>query len=763
MRILYVCRLYSGFEDSIKDGVWKPKGAPTIAHMIEHLDASENHDLQIILTQKGTQDDIYPKHNKIEGIHSPVTILQGSAALPEFLWKFRDKLSEIDQFCRVFWAYRKFKPDIVYCDRGNIFSAALLARFTNARVVWRVMGVLQIMHNAAEEKTFRAGFSRWLWRSPFASVICTIDGSDGEPWLKKCLGENVPYSMLLNGIDKDLQPDASLTLPADTTKVLFVGRLEPMKGTHEFIEAFSIAAKTHPHLHAVIVGDGSLSESMKAQIQQAGLANRVTFTGSLTAAQLKYVRQNCDFYVSLNTHGNLTNVNLEALSDGLPTIIPASDPAHGIDSDTDRLIPKDVFYRFGNVGDTTALVNAMSCMMEEENRAIYRKNSEKFAAQFLPSWNERVAQEIDIYKQSLGNDLTIVISDLGSGGAQKVAVSLASDLAEQQKKVTLITLAGNDDDFHTLPANIKRVALNLNQNSDNFIEGILSNLRRILALRRAIKQSGAKTTVSFIAPTNILTIAAAVGLNTKTIISERNDPARQSFGKLWDTLRKVTYRFADIVTANSPNAIQTLKESVPEKKLSFVPNALPKPKKKYCVPYEKKEKIILIVGRLHPQKAHDVLLSAFAKISPSNPEWSLVIVGEGSLRLTLENQALSLGISDRVTFTGVSNNPYEHYARAQIFVLPSLHEGTPNSLLEAMSCGVAPIISDACEGALPYVENNISGLIVPVNDSDALAIALQTLIADQYLREKIGHAAQEKVSPLYQKSTADLWHEVLAS
>lgn len=763
MKILYVCRLYSGFEDSIKNGVWEPKGAPTIAQLIKNLDNTDTHTLRIIFTQKGLQDEIHPALNKIKGIKSPITILEGPESFPEWLWKFRDKLSELDQFIRIFWAYKKFKPDVVYCDRGNIFSAALLSRLTNARVIWRVMGVLQIMHSAADKNSFRASFLRFLWRSPFAHVICTIDGSDGEPWLKKCLGRDIPYSMLLNGIDKELEPDAAIGLPANKTKVLFVGRLEPMKGTQEFLEAFAVLMKTHPNLHAIIAGDGSLLETMKVHVQQNGIADKISFLGSLTPAQLKYVRQNCDFYVSLNTHGNLTNVNLEALSDGLPTIIPTSDPEHGIDSDTDKLIPENAFYRFGKVGDTDALVKAMSFMVDEQNRVQYRKNSEAFAREFLPSWKERITQEMKIYEQSLGDDLAIVISDLGSGGAQKVAVSLACDLAEQQKDITVITLAGNENDFYTLPANVKRITLNLNQNSANFIEGIFANIGRILALRRAIKQTGAKKTLSFIAPTNILMIAATIGLCTKTIISERNDPARQSFGKLWDFLRKISYRFADTVTANSPNAAESLKTYVPKRKLVFVPNALAKPKKKYCVPYNKKEKIILIVGRLHPQKAHHILLDAFAKTYTQNPDWSLVIVGEGALRSALEEQSQKHGIAESVRFMGVQNNPYEFYATAQIFVLPSIHEGTPNSLLEAMSCGVAPIISDACEGAKPYVENNVSGLIFPVNDSEALAHALKTLMTDDDLRDKIGHVAQEKVSPLSQKSTAELWHEVLNS
>ncbi len=767
VKILYVCRLYSGFEESLKTGIWNPKGAPTIARMIEHLDSSDNYDITIILTQKSNDHsyDLKPIQNvKVEGLSKPITVLAGSNMFPKWLWKFQEKFSDIYQLFKIISIYKKLKPDIVYCDRVNIVPAALLSRYTNARVIWRVMGVLQIMRDASLQDTLRSKFKKWLWRSPLSAVICTMDGSNGTAWLGKSLNEGVPCHMLLNGVAKNQKPDPSIELPQgkDITKILFVGRLEPMKGTKEFIDAFIETAKNNPKIHAIIAGDGSLLPVMKEQAKFNNIENQVSFLGGITPNQLKYVRQSCDFYVSLNTHGNLSNVNLEALYDELPTIIPLSQPEKEIDIDTDNFVPKDVFYRFGAVGDKAALVKAMEYMANENNRAIYQANMQKCAQQILPSWQHRIEQELNIFTDvAKSYDLAIVIADLGSGGAQKVATSLIHDLNKQGHKIAVITLADNSNDFFQIPDNVKRITLDMQDNSGNIFNSIISNVRRVIALRCALKNISPDKTISFIAPTNVLTVIASTGLNTHTIISERNDPARQSFGRFWDTLRVICYRFANQVSANSSNAIESMRSYVPQSKLVFVPNALPKPDQKYVVSYDQKEKVVLIVGRLHPQKAHNILIDAFAKTLKTHLEWSLVIAGDGPLKEKLKQQVVNLGLENNITFTGVVKNPNELYAKASIFALPSLHEGTPNALLEAMSCGVAPIISDACEGAFPYITHEKSGLIVPVNNVEALADAINKLMSNQEFCQNIGSAALKKISPLYEKTTADLWADIL--
>lgn len=105
---------------------------------------------------------------------------------------------------------------------------------------------------------------------------------------------------------------------------------------------------------------------------------------------------------------------------------------------------------------------------------------------------------------------------------------------------------------------------------------------------------------------------------------------------------------------------------------------------------------IVNVARLVPQKGHALLLEAFARV---DTEHKLVIVGDGELRESLEVKARSLGIAERVLFTGKRNNPYPWMAGADLFVLASEYEGLGIVLTEALACGT-PIVSVDCPGGV---------------------------------------------------------------
>ena len=754
MKILYVCRLYSGFEESFKTKTWNPKGAPTIARMIEHLDTSDEHKLHLVFTQKDRSEhaETYPSPITFKGINSPITVLPGYSQSPIWLGKFREKWADCLQLIHIIKIYKAIKPDIIYCDRANIVPAAIMARFFGAHVIWRVMGVLGGMHQIGQSSTLRSRLIQWLWCSPFKAVICTRDGSGGGPWMNKLLHPETSQHLLLNGVNTRQKSKPITTLPKQGTKVLFVGRLEKLKGIKEFLEAFYDLHAKHPDARAVIAGDGSLKDNLIKEVSNKNLSEHIHFLGSLSPEELKYVRKNCDFYVSLNKQGNLSNVNLEALSDHLPTIIPAA--CNEIDQDTSTLIPNDVFHRFGRVGDTKALIKAMNMMMQSDIRNDFRINSEILASKILPSWAQRIRQELDIYETVQPHDLSICIADLGSGGSQKVAVSLAKEANDNGKKVSMITLSDETSDFHKLPKTIKRISLTAyNQKS-----GLLGNINRVFGMRNALKTLSTRKTISFIAPTNVLCILACLGLKTQCIISERNDPARQSFGTIWDKLRRLCYPHADIITANSKSAVEHLNQFIPANKLHYVPNALEQPK---LDKFLRKNKNILIVGRLHPQKNHAVLLKAFSFVYQDHKDWSLIIAGDGPLRTELEELAQSLGIAKAVQFKGIVKKPELLYQTSSIFVLPSLHEGTPNALLEAMSYSLPAIVSDACEGAMSFIENGESGYIVPVNNAEILAKKISFLINNSAKRNEAGKKAYDSIETLWKSNSYDLWKNVI--
>ncbi len=356
-------------------------------------------------------------------------------------------------------------------------------------------------------------------------------------------------------------------------------------------------------------------------------------------------------------------------------------------------------------------------------------------------------------------DIALVISNLGSGGAQRVLTILANYWAQKGRRICVITYADIEEDFFPLYSSVRRIAIPFAATSKTLFHGFMANLRRIIAIRRTLQEADAKVILSFVAVTNIRAILASLSLDSKVIVSERNDPQRQSSGWIWDRLRQLLYRWADVVTANSHGTLEAMRRYVPEHKLALVPNPIEPPA--LNARKKKTSSTILNVGSLTHQKAHDILLKAFACMSPRFLGWKLAIVGDGKLRKTLCDQAESLGISDRVDWHGQVRNVYEYYDSADIFVLPSRYEGMPNALLEAMSCGLPAIVSDASPGPLEYVKHGVTGLVAPVDDAPALAAAIERLIDDPPLRCRLGIAARERVAECSLASVIRVWEEVL--
>lgn len=358
-----------------------------------------------------------------------------------------------------------------------------------------------------------------------------------------------------------------------------------------------------------------------------------------------------------------------------------------------------------------------------------------------------------------GRPVAVVIGDLGRGGAQRVAVNLVNAWIGQGRDVCVITMASAVVDAFALAPTVRRIALDLRQPARSALSALGANFGRILALRRAIGTSGCPVVVAFVGRTNVLTVLATRGLGRRVIISERNDPARQSLGRAWDWLRRLTYPLADMVTANSRGALAALARWVPADRLALVRNPLAPPPNDDRTEFG--QPTILHVGRLSHQKAQDILLRAFAAFAAAHPDWRLMIVGDGKSADDLHALAAQLGIAERVTWLPHIDDPFPHYRGADMFVLASRYEGTPNALLEAMSCGCAAIVSDASQGPLEYVEHDVTGLVVPSDAPGPLAAALARLADDAGLRARLGRAARQRVADLGIDRVVWQWNALL--
>lgn len=151
------------------------------------------------------------------------------------------------------------------------------------------------------------------------------------------------------------------------------------------------------------------------------------------------------------------------------------------------------------------------------------------------------------------------------------------------------------------------------------------------------------------------------------------------------------------------------------------------------------EAMILAVGRFSKEKGHSVLLHALHQLSSSARKWKLVLVGMGPERDSLTQLAGSLDLSERVIFAGAHADVRPFYGSADVFVLPSLSEGSSNVLLEAMAAKV-PIAATAAGGNPEIILHGETGLLVPIGDSQSLADSIARLLAEPALASRFAEA-----------------------
>lgn len=158
--------------------------------------------------------------------------------------------------------------------------------------------------------------------------------------------------------------------------------------------------------------------------------------------------------------------------------------------------------------------------------------------------------------------------------------------------------------------------------------------------------------------------------------------------------------------------------------------------------------VIGTVARLASEKGLDRLIKAFGKLYISHRSARLVIAGDGPLRAALEEQVCHAGLSESVYFLGYRSDVEAVLSEFDLFVLPSLTEGIPLALLEAMAAGV-PVLATAVGGVPEVVEDGRSGRLVPPDDVEALHQALEHLAGDPTARAHFARAARARVEHLF--------------
>lgn len=157
---------------------------------------------------------------------------------------------------------------------------------------------------------------------------------------------------------------------------------------------------------------------------------------------------------------------------------------------------------------------------------------------------------------------------------------------------------------------------------------------------------------------------------------------------------------------------------------------------------------VLFVGRLVPNKGPETLIRAVPAVLTQHPQAQFVLVGDGPLRVTLQEQAYRLGIGHAVQFLGIRHDVPDLMREAALFVRPSSLEGMSLTVLEAMASAL-PVVATPVAGTAELLRNGTHGLLIQVGDSRALADAIVRLLDDRSLAEEMGRRGRERVKGSY--------------
>lgn len=196
---------------------------------------------------------------------------------------------------------------------------------------------------------------------------------------------------------------------------------------------------------------------------------------------------------------------------------------------------------------------------------------------------------------------------------------------------------------------------------------------------------------------------------------------------------------------------------VKKEKLFFIPNPLPfEPSN---ISFEKKENILLSLGRVTKEKGIDTLVKAWAGVEVKYPDWKLQIVGEGKDKENFIKLAKSLKLKN-IEFLPATTDVKPYYEKAKIFVIPSLFEGMPMTILEAMACKCC-VISSKTAGGKKLIGDGKTGLLFEIGNEKELSMHIEESISNTNKREALSINSYRYVQEYIINKIAIKWEEVL--
>ena len=337
----------------------------------------------------------------------------------------------------------------------------------------------------------------------------------------------------------------------------------------------------------------------------------------------------------------------------------------------------------------------------------------------------------------------------GIGKMLRYVMSICTDIVDN----VLLVHRGRESQSDIVPVGVKDIILPSTANK-SMLTWRVEHIRQI---RKLVKEHKPNIVCAFGSEIAVMTAIALIGVKgPKLLLAERGDP--YTLPLKWKILLRLAYLIADNAVFQLETQGNWFGKRI-MKRSCIIPNAyIPTGAESSFTGIRKKR--IVSVGRFVAEKRYEILIEAFADLQKKHTDYRLCIYGDGPYRKVYEKLIKEYGIEHLVDMPGYTDDAMGSIKDASVFVLSSLYEGMPNTLIEALACGVPTVSTDCTPGGPAFLtDNGRRGLLVPVNDTISMSKAICSIIENPQLAEYLSSHGREILAILNEYRISTMWRD----
>jgi len=717
-----------------------------------------------------------------------IALMEGGELLDEFKSTGIDpivlkvkRVYGLSGFRAFFFLIRYMKREEIDIVQTHFLHADILGTFAA-----KIAGVSKIITARRDEGFWRK--KRQLFMNHFlnryADYILANSEAVKEAVLTNEKVNSKKVNVIYNGVDlhhhypsRELRENTRESLGIRDEEII-IGMIANMrhevKGHRILIKALSFLHKQPYPFKVLLIGDGPLRNKFEQYAVRLKVSDRILFLGS--RRDINALMNASDLICTPSLSEGFSNTILEAMAVGKPVLASnvGGNPEIVVDGETgilvrprhaealaqeisDLLNHQELFLKMGEAGRKQIENHFSAEKMAKEYEAFY----EKILEQVLPKKKTKHTKRRFRHGSSHAVRVMHIIWSLDLGGAEQVVVNLTRHL-NRERFQPIVCCLNEKGRYASLVENegIPIFEMNKKPKLDLFL---------IPRLVKLIKRMEIDLIHTHLFSANLWGRIAAKLAGVPVISTEHGmDTWRNSIDLALDQWL-TSFNAKIVCVSEGVKKFYSTRNYSLNGKVKIIHNGIEIDK--FAPASDRIEirrqlglgpdtHVVGIVGRLVPEKAHNDFIDAIKLLSDQDQQIRGLIIGEGKLLNQLKAKVIKMRLEDKIYFLGNRKELPILYQAMDVFVMSSLREGFPLTILEAMAAKV-PIVATNVGGVGECIEHEKDGILVEPKNPKKLAEAIQRILTDQNLKEKLIHHANEKVRSRFsvQKMTKD--HELL--